>query len=225
MRVFYKAMIVAAFSFAAVSANRAIGDVVYAVHVDTSSVAGQTGDIDLEFNGSGSVPPAQLATATVGNFQTDAMLNYDPEPTNDQGTFGNATGGLPGGLSFDNSTTSNAYTSGITFGTYITFDLTFGGPAFTSPDGSGNGVFQIDFLNAAEDGYLLTNDPTGSGYQDFNAAVVQVNGDGTTTFTPFPNLGGGPSAVTFAVVPLPSTLCMGALGLLGMFLRRSAGAC
>lgn len=202
-------------------------DIEYAVTVDTTSVTGQSGYLDMEFNGNSL--PAQEADLSVTNFSTDGVVTYNPADTN-QGLYGpNASGSLtapPNSLSFDNQSTSNGYTVGITFGTTINFDLTFSGPAFDSPDGTASGIYQLDFFDPTVTYFLLTNDPYATtqypgDYRDFNAGIVEVNPDGTVTPIAYPNLGGGASAVTFTqVVPEPASLSILAVPIAMLLKRR-----
>jgi hypothetical protein len=222
----------AALNLVGLAAKQAIADTVqYAVSVDTSSVASQYGYIDLEFNGS-SILPVQQATLDVSNFSTDGTLNpSDPSPL----AVGDATGSLqqtptPTTLAFDNQSSSSDYTEGITFGNSITFDVTINGPAVGSvANGTGSAVFQVDFLNSDMSGFLLSNNPTGAftsdpnSYYDFNAGIIFLNSDGSLTPVEYPNLGGGPSALTFTqVVPEPgaASLAMSVIVLLPRQRRR-----
>src|SRR5690242_17131863 len=96
---------------------------VYQVSADTSSLNGQSGFIDLQFNPGGS---AESATASVTGFQTTGTAAVLAASVVDTG---DASGALPGTLTFDNGTGFNDIFQGITFGTGLSFQVTFSGPA------------------------------------------------------------------------------------------------
>jgi hypothetical protein len=203
----------------ALAAVPAFADVIYGVTVDTSSQLGNGGYIDLQFDPSSFT--TQPANAAVTNFSTDGTLDtFGDDPFD--GTSGNVSGTLPGTVSFDNGTTTNEYTQGITFGNTISFHLDLSGPAIDLPNGDGGGSFFLTFYDPSGDP-LLTNNPNGPAFE------VDVNGDGSTTPTAFANADGGPSVVTYAgpteVTPTPEPsmvlLLAGGLAAMASFRRRS----
>jgi len=162
--------VVALFCFiAAASANQ----VDETVTVDTSSLNGTAGSLDFNFN------PGPLATQSASlqilNFSSDGVLAGSPPTT------GDVSGLLPGTLTFDNGTALNDYFEGFTFGNALSFDMSFFGPALSSPDGtskSGSSFAFSMFSDAAGTAPALTND----GLNGF-ALTVNVNLDGSTTLT------------------------------------------
>jgi opacity protein-like surface antigen len=182
----------------------------YHVTVNTSSINGQSGYLDFSL-----LPSAfdsQLATVQVLNFGTDGVVSANPAFLT-----GDASGMLPGTISLDNATFFNDYFQDFTFGNSLSFDLLLGGPALESPDGVASGGSTFTFGMFANDQVtpLLSTSPNGE------ALDVNVNLDGTASYTTYPAAAGQPSAVQ--VVPEPASLTLlvsGAFGLL-MFRKRS----
>jgi hypothetical protein len=186
------------------------GPITYHVDVSTSSLAGQAGSLDLQFNPGGST--AQPATATVSGFSGGTLGSVLTET-------GGASGALPGLVTFANGPVppGNELRQAFTFGPSFGFDVTFSGDALDNPlnhrDGS---TFALFALNAAGNPLLAS---------PLNAAggavlTIDVRPNGTTAATAFPNPAGGPpaaSASPLAVgVPEPATLGLFAAGLLGL---------
>lgn len=163
----------------------------YLVSIDTSTVSGLAGSLFFSF-GPGA-PPFDPATAAVSGFTG--------------GTLG--PGILPGDLVLDNSAPA-FYQQAFTFGSQITFLLTFAGPAISSPNpGATGGTDFALFLLDNSDSPLLTDDPNGS----ILDASIEA-GTGNVSFTTFPNAGGG-SVVSVAVAPEPGTAILFLLVLVG----------
>ncbi|MBL8835729.1 MAG: NF038129 family PEP-CTERM protein [Alphaproteobacteria bacterium] len=185
--------------------------ITYAVTVDTSAVTGQSGWIDIQFNPGGL--DTQSAVITITNFATDASLFAASVQL-----MGGASGLLPGTVTITNSSGFNDYFESLTFGTSITFQLSFDGPALAAPNGTAlsSSTFALAFYDSSITTALLTTDPNGM------AGLIDVNLDGTTTPTTFPVAVGGLPAVTFtpiaAIVEPPSLplLLAGLLGLLAV---------
>lgn len=180
------------------------------VTVDTSSISGQSGYLDFSL-----LPSAfdsQFATAEIQHFGTDGMVS-----ANAPFITGDASGMLPGTLSLDNATFYNDYFQDFTFGNSLSFDLLLDGPALESPDGiaSGGSTFTFGMFASDQVTPLLSTSPNGE------ALDVNVNLDGTASYTTYPAGAGQPSAVQ--VVPEPASLTLlvsGAFGLL-MFRKRN----
>ena len=156
--------------------------------IDTSSIAGEQGFIDIQFNPGNA--PVLPATATVSNFTTDATLlgSLNGTPAGFDGD-GDPIGMLPGDLTIDNSSDSstdvpvyalNDNYQPVTFGTTISFDVAFSGEAVTSPNSADNGssfgvtLYASDFATP-----LLTTDPNGT------VETINLNADGSTTVENF----------------------------------------
>jgi len=162
----------------------------YLVIADTSSVALQSGYLDLQFepNPSGSHP----ATAMVDGFTTSGVLNGPASLT------GDVTGQLPAPVNFDNQTTFNDFFQPMNFGSSLSFNVTLNGP---NPPGGFSSAFNIAFY--ASDGAtpILTTSPDGIAGQIILAA------NGTTTPVAIPATPGGASVLTItpaATAPEPS---------------------
>jgi hypothetical protein len=180
------------------------------VTIDTSSVSGTYGYVDLEFNPGNST--TQAATAGILNFEPAGML----DGTSIQ-TSGDFLGTLPGPLTAVNDTAYNDYFEGLTFGSVLSFMLTLSGPAISDPNGTSTAgtTFGVGFYDASQNS-ILTGDSSGF------AAEVNINLDGSTTPTVFDSASGGPSVATIQAVPEPASfgLVGGIAGIIFMRFRR-----
>ena len=184
---------------------RAFGDaVVYTLAADTSSVDGQSGYIDIQFDPG--FQTTQSAFASISNLSTDA--NLDPLSVQ---ISGDVSGALPAGVTIGNGTQFNDYFEGLIFGNRLSFTLSLSGPALVSPDGSAasGSTFGVGFYDSTAVNPILTTNVT-----DGFAAVVNVNLDGTTTPIAYPSgTGGGAPAIGISAVPEPSSISMLLVGL------------
>jgi hypothetical protein len=157
-------------------AASAFGDAVeYEVIVNTSSIAGTSGSLDFQFNPGPST--TQAASLQILDFASDGVLATLPSLT------GDATGALPGDLTFMNDQFYNDYFEGFTFGTTISFEVSLFGPALSEPDltdSSGSSFGFSMFSDSAGTIPTLTSD-TANGY----AFTVAVNLDGSITASNF----------------------------------------
>jgi hypothetical protein len=103
-------------------------EIIVPVTINTSSIAGTAGSIDLQFNPGPLI--TQSASMMIVNFASSGSLAPGPSST------GDVSGALPAALLFDNGTTYNDYFQGFTFGSSLTFTLKFAGPAVNSPNGT-----------------------------------------------------------------------------------------
>jgi hypothetical protein len=173
--------------------------VTYLVEVDTTIAQGSDGYLDFQFNPDGTT--FQDATTSVTNFLTDALL--DGSSIAD----GGGSGILPGTLFLNNRTPFNAVLQGLSFGSFLSFELTISGDAIDSPImGSGTTLFSLSLLDSAFNP-LLTTDVFG------HILEVLIQDDGGTTVTVFnADNTGTPSVVTVTVggttAPAPSSLAL-----------------
>jgi hypothetical protein len=176
-------LVMAVIMFAATSA---FADYSYNFDVNTSSVLGQTGYIELQFNpgiSSGS------ASAVITNFTSDGTLMGAPAVT------GAVTGALPATLTINNTTGWNDYFQAITFGNGMQFSLNLAG--------SPNNSFGLSFYGSDGMTPLLTSDPQGFATTiDMNANSAAVNNNS--------------SQVTVAATPIPAAAWLFGSGLMGL---------
>ena len=220
-----KKMTMAAFA-AMVFGTPASATVSYKLTVDTSSQAGRSGYVDLQF-GPGCLgeicnPAAQNAFATVSGFKTDGnLLAFDETDPNDLAI--GTTGTLDTVVKFDNQTaTPSDFSQAITFGKSLSLLISFSGPAIDAPWNTGgnyNGTgFLVGFGNNDFTNYLFGDD---SGTLAGIAAAFHVQQDGSilAVANPSGNDYTTSSRLSFATVdlavgaaPEPSTWAMMILG-------------
>jgi len=178
------------------SADRAAASPVsYIVTINTSTVSGQSGFLDLKFNPGNAT--TQPATVQILNYSGGSLVG-PPSVT------GNVTGTLPPGLTMVNSTALNDYFEAITFGSSISFVVTLSGPAIDAPNGTATAgsTFGVGLYDSGQSP-ILTNQALSTGF----AGTIDVNLNGTTTTTAFPSSpAGAPSVVTFASATTVPTL-------------------
>jgi hypothetical protein len=192
----------------------AAGPISYQVSVDTSSVSGNSGFLNFEFD-PGDLS-SQLATATMSNFTGIALQLSNPG----NAVTGDITGTLPGTVTFVNDQDFNDYFVGATYSSGFSFLLTLSGPAIDTPNGTSTAgsTFFISLTDDTGDINILP--PSGP------AGQVDINLDGTTTPTAFPSdADRDPSVVSFSLqaVPEPGSLTLlmgGILAAAGWRLRR-----
>lgn len=181
---------------------------VYHISVDTSSLFGSTGFIDLQFNPGTVAAPAALATLT--GFSGDATLNSGVV------VDGSASGALPGALNFVNDMPFNAVLQPVTFGNAFDFRINFSGAYETVLSGPGT-RFSLALLDTANNS-LASVDPAGTilQFELMPGGNISPANFAADTF-------GTASVVTLTAVPVPAALplLMSALALLGFTGRRA----
>jgi hypothetical protein len=189
--------------------------ITYDVTVNTSSLSGTTGSLDLNFNPGPLVTQAadlQILDFTGGSFESCA--------SNVQGfcNTGNVTGTLPGTLTFNNGTGYNDYFDGFTYGSTISFEVSLYGPALSAPDGTATSGSTFAFSMYSDSGGM---DPVLTSNAGGFAFTVGVNLNGTTTVTNYSaETTVVPETGTIGAVPEPGNVALIALGLVGIGLVR-----
>lgn len=179
--------------------------VIYSIHVNTSSLAGNYGYIDMELNQGTFSSPA--VSATVADFTTDGTLN-PADPSNYASPT--VTGSLPGTLSIV-ADTSTDYFAGLTFGDYLNLNVTLAGPGVSlagTAGGTSGTLFQLSFFDSTGSIPLLSGDPSGINVQ------VSIDQNGIPTPSSL-----DPSS-TISLVPEPASLSLLALGASALLARR-----
>ncbi len=134
--------------------------------IDTTTLVGQSGYLDFQFNPNTDGTTPLDSNVTVSNFTGGTLGAVD--------TAVNVTGSLPSGATIYNTDGTNGLLQLFTFGNTLSFDTSF--PilldtkkifgSFAVPD-AGN-TFQFFVLNASQDPFTTT-DPSG------NDALVQIS--------------------------------------------------
>jgi len=211
--------------------------ITYDFTMNTSSLLGTSGILDMQFNPGGNGPYDATGVATVSGFQTDGMLvAEDPYTTSFPGgggelASGNVTGTLTAPVTFTAGPTSllNEYAQQITFGTELSFQLTLSGQAVSSsicpaspPPGSTCSApeFFIDFLDSTASTFLFTDDPTGSSPTGWIVGGVQESPNTSTMPFTSPGPGAGPSDLILSGLPEPGTYILLATGLFGLIVLK-----
>ena len=185
-----KLLIIAVMMFAASSAFASLS---YDFNVDTSTMLGQTGYLELQFN-PGMNPG--VASAVISNFTSDAALVGAPALT------GDVTGALPSTVTINNTQSWNDYYQQVTFGSNVQFALNLNGNA--------NNSFGLSFYGADGVTPLFTSDPNGF------ATTIDVNQNGAV-------LTNNSGQVTATATPIPPSVLLFGSGLLGLVgIRRKA---
>jgi hypothetical protein len=166
---------------------------VWQVSLDTSSLNGQTGFLDLQFNPGGL--DALAGTIAFDHVVTDGSLASVATLT------GSASGALPGppAATIDNSTQYNDLFQGITFGNQVSFHTTLSGAALNpvQPFPASGSTFAVSLYDTTGTMPLLTTSTDGS------MAHIDIKPDGTTSTTLFADSNGMFDA---SVALLPSSV-------------------
>lgn len=195
----FAAITLAFWLLTAIWPGSASADFTYQITVDTSSLNGLTGNLDFQLNPGGS--SAEAVTAVITNFNA---LGGTLASSNT--LTGDASGLLPGQLTLDNGTGFNDIFQGFTFGTSLSYDVTFSGPALSSPGGTFGSSFAFSLYDSSGTTPLLTTDTNGS------VVTMNVNASGTISVERFPQAAGNttPAASDTPVnsVPAPPSLVL-----------------
>jgi hypothetical protein len=168
--------------------NSAFASLVYDFGVDTSSLSGQSGYLDLQFNPG--ISSLGAASAAISNYSSDGMLLGTPQLT------GAVTGTLPGTVTINNDDQYNDYFHAITFGNIISFSLYLTGSAGNS--------FALSFFDLDGSTPVLTTDLV-NGY----ATIIDMN-EINATVTNYSN------QVSVNPVPIPASVLLFSSGLIGL---------
>lgn len=179
-----KLLVITVMMFAATSAFASLS---YDFNVDTTTVSGQTGYLELQFNPG--INPG-VASAIISNFSSDAALVGAPFVT------GDVAGALPSTVTINNTAGWNDYYQQVTFGNNIQFALNLSSVAGNS--------FGLSFYGADGLSPILTSDPNGF------ATTIDVNQNGAV----LTNNSGQVTAA--AATPIPPSVLLFGSGLLGL---------
>lgn len=194
--------ILAASLLALLGSHSALADTWY-VNVDTSTLAGQSGWLDFQFNPADAFVPA--ASATIMSFSSTGLMQPIPAST------GDVSGSLDGTLTLGNSQDFNDWLHGVTFGTAISFRVDINVPA---PNASGSGsAFSLSLYDGSYNSLLA--DP------DWGASLV-INASDTGMM----NVLAQAPSVSLSASPVPepgmAASLLAGLGLVGFAVRRRA---
>ncbi len=178
----------------------------YSVYADTQAFMGTTGSLDFQFNPGplGAQPAVVTLNVFSGPFGSGAAT-----------ATGDVTGQLPPSVAIGNSTGFNDYFREYTFGPFVSFTVTFSGPAVDSPlpgFPSGSTFAFALFSDAAGTVPLLTGqfaDPNGF------AALIDLTPNGGTYVTTFQ-----PGDAKVNQIPEPAPWLMLSAGLAVVAARR-----
>lgn len=171
------------------------------VNLDTSTLLGQTGWLDFQFNPADSSAPA--TTATLAGFLSNGALSPAPTPT------GDVAGDLGSILIFGNSQALNDWLQGFTFGSQLSFSVNIDTP---TPNTSGSGTaFSLSLYDASYNSLLA--DPVWGA-----ALVLNANDNGLV------NVLAQTASVSLTTSPVPephnALLLLVGLGLIGLKYRK-----
>jgi hypothetical protein len=158
--------------------------------VDTSSLAGMSGFLSLQFNPGFDADPA---VASILGFAASGATLGAATPT------GDVTGSLPMTVAIGNTAAFNELFQSIVFGTSFEFVLSLSGPAVDTPTGAITGsTFSLSLIDSALTSFLLSDDPSGA------ALIVDLFPDASIGMLRAP-------AVNYVPEPSTGLLALGAV--------------
>lgn len=197
--------IFAASLLALLSNHSALADTWY-VNVDTSTLSGQSGWLDFQFNPADAFAPAAAVTITSFGF-TGLVQSVQSMPT----STGDVSGSLDGTLTLVNSQDFNDWLQGVTFGTAFSFRIDLDVPA---PNASGSGsAFSLSLYDSSYNSLLA--DPNWGA-----SLVINASDNGMmNVLAQAPSVG-----LSASPVPEPDVAAslLAGLGLVGFAVRRRA---
>src|ERR1700687_722106 len=102
--------------------------IAYSVVVNTSSISGQLGNVDFQFNPGGGI--SDPAFVTLSAFSSNGTLAGTPVLT------GGVTGTLPPLVTIHNTSGFSDYSDAFTFGSFLSFLVKLDGAALAAPSGT-----------------------------------------------------------------------------------------
>jgi hypothetical protein len=196
-----KLTVIAGIIFAASSAFASLS---YDVTVNTSSLAGDTGYLYLQYT---TIDKAVLSTATVSNFVTDGTLGA--QDTVDVVDGSAVHGTLPGNVVFANTNAINDYNHAITFGNSLSFLVTLSSASTSTT--SGVSTLSLSLFADASGSTPLLN-VNGGNYAG-TVATINLHDNGSTDAQSLD------ASTTATPTPIPGALYLlgsGLMGLVGM---------
>jgi len=186
------------------------------ITTNTTSIAGQSGYIDLQFN---ALSGAALDTVIAFDFATDGALGGCPGTCS--GSFGDASGDLLTTVTIGNGAVDNSgvndFNEGLTFGTFTQFILTIPTP---TAGGTADSTFTLSFFASDDATPLLSADALG------RSATFTVDPSGAVSLLTYQDSMSN-FDTTVGIIPEPSSfaLALGAISALAYCLRqRSIGS-
>lgn len=188
------------FVFLLLGAASLPADAIYNVSVNTGAFSGQSGYLDFQL---GRGPSSQAATVAITSFASNGASSSLGAQIS-----GAVTGSLSSTVNTSNTTQFNDYFQAFTYGSALSFQLTFSGPAINAPNGTATdgSPFAFGLYNSSQS-------PIGQTDAFGNTFLIQVNTNGTTTVQNFSTL----ASVT-AAVPEPGEWGVTGVGLIGVAL-------
>jgi hypothetical protein len=225
-----KTLLGTTFCLCLIFATPVFGDIVtYQVTLNTASVTGTTGYLDVQLDpgtlGALGVTAA-ISGFTGGTLSTNTTTTGTTNGTNlyfIDGDVSTSPASSPillsssNTLNLVNADSNNELTQALLFAATSTFQLTLSGPGVSVlglAHGTSGTTFVLDFLNDAQTAYLLSSDPTGSTASLWATTVISISNTGVVTVVDNPGPGGGPSDATTTLAPEPSSVLILLGGLL-----------